>query len=247
MPDLDWPAPVEIVNADGRAAFVLLCEHASNHLPRQYRSLGLPPAELQRHIAWDIGAAAVTRKLSHLLDAPAFLGTYSRLLIDLNRPLDAPDSIPSVSESTDIPGNLGLDAAEAGRRAELVFAPYHRHVAAHLDQRLSERHPTRLISIHSFTPIFFGAQRPWHAGVLFDQATIFGAELLDRLAEPGLVVGANVPYKTDRLGDYGIPIHGDDRHIPAAMIEIRNDLIDHPQGVGAWAVRLAKVISAANA
>jgi predicted N-formylglutamate amidohydrolase len=243
MPEpVDWPHPIEVVNEDARSDIVLLCEHASNHMPTEYAGLGLPPAELQRHIAWDIGAAAVTRRLSQLLDAPAFLGTYSRLLIDLNRPLDAPDSIPARSESTDIVGNAQLSETERRRRADIIFAPFHRHVAAHLDRRLAAHVPTRLVSIHSFTPTFFGMHRPWHAGVLFDRAADFGREMVGGLRSAGLLIGVNEPYKTDRRGDYAIPIHGDDRDIAAVMIEIRNDLIGDSTGVEQWALRVGKAV-----
>ena len=157
MPDApDWPAPVEIVNQAGASDIVLICEHASSHMPAEYGGLGLTAEQLQGHIAWDIGAAEVTRRLCALLDAPAFLGTYSRLLIDLNRPLGALDSIPSVSEGIPIPGHLDLELAEVSRRVEAIFTPFHNRVAAHLDQRLATGRPTRLVSIHSFTPVFFG-------------------------------------------------------------------------------------------
>ncbi len=243
MPEpADWPAPVETVNEAGTADIVLLCEHASNHMPAAYGGLGLPPEQLQRHIAWDIGAAELTRRLSRLLDAAAFLGTYSLLLIDLNRPLQAPDSIPIVSEGTSIPGNIDLEPAEVSRRVEAIFTPFHRRVAAHLDQRLAARRRTRLVSIHSFTPVFFGVARPWHAGVLFLAAGEFGAAVLQRLSDTELLVGANVPYKTDRLGDYAIPVYGDDRGIPAIMIEIRSDGIQDPDGIEQWSLRIARAL-----
>ncbi len=140
----------------------MLCEHASNHMPTEYRQLGLDASHLQRHIAWDIGAAEVTRLLSARLDAPAFLSGYSRLLIDLNRPLDTPGSIPVLSEDTDIPGNVGIHTAERDRRAEIMFSPFHERVAAHLDRRLAQGRPTRIVTIHSFTPVFLGVARPWH-------------------------------------------------------------------------------------
>src|SRR5664279_916167 len=134
MPEpADWPEPVEALNERGSSEILLLCEHASNHVPDEYAGLGLPADQLQRHIAWDIGAAAVTRRLSQLLGAAAFLGTYSRLLIDLNRPLDAPDSIPARSESTDIPDNAQLTPFERARRADIIFTPFHRRVTAYLD------------------------------------------------------------------------------------------------------------------
>lgn len=240
----DWPRPFEIINHDGPSAIVLLCEHASNHMPAEYAGLGLPPDQLHRHIAWDLGAAAVTRRLSQLLGAPAFLGTYSRLLIDLNRPLAAVDSIPARSEDTDIPGNARLVPSEVRRRTEMIFAPFHRGVSAHLDERLAAQRPTHLVSIHSFTPTFFGIHRPWHAGVLFDQAADFGMRIVESLRAPELLIGINEPYKTDRKGDYAIPIHGDDRDIPAIMIELRNDLISDPSGIEQWVTRVGKALLA---
>ncbi len=225
---------------------LLLCEHASNHVPIEYLRLGLTPADLERHIAWDIGAAAVTRRLAGLLGAPALLGTYSRLLIDLNRPLDAASSIVTRSEATDIPGNLGLDAAEARRRAERIFLPFHRRVANELDRRSGEGRPTRLVTIHSFSPSFLGVARPWHAGILFDRAEDFGWRMITKLRRPELLVGANVPYRSNRTEDYAVPIHGDDRDIPAILVEIRNDLLRTEQGVLDWADRLAAALSPAG-
>lgn len=186
----------------------------------------------------------MTRRLSLLLDAPAYLGTYSRLVIDLNRPLDADSSIVTRSEATDIPGNVGLEAAERQRRAERIFTPYHDHVGQVLDQRQARGQATRLVCVHSFTPIYLGEARIWHGGVLFGQARAFGEGLVARLQEPGLNIGANVPYQTSRTSDYGVPIHGDDRGIPAVLIEIRQDLIADSAGAEAWAQRLASALNA---
>lgn len=244
MHEPDWPAPIEILNEEGASDIVLLCEHASNHIPTEYEELGLPSEQLHRHIAWDVGAAEVTRRLSRLLDAPAFFGTYSRLLIDLNRPLTAHDSIPTISEGIIVPANAEPDPAEVARRVSTIFAPFHQGVTAHLDHRLDPNRTTRLVSIHSFTPVFFGVPRPWHAGVLFDGAADFGNAVLARLQRPGLLVEANQPYKTDRLGDYAIPIHGDDRGIPAIMIEIRNSSIADAAGAEWWARWIAGSLSA---
>lgn len=231
---------VEIRGEGGISDIVLLCEHASNHIPERYNGLGLSEADLQRHIAWDIGAAEVTRRLSDILGATAFLGGYSRLLIDLNRPLESPNSIVTRSEATEIPGNINIDETERQYRIETMFTPYHARVAGHLDARRGR--PTRIVSIHSFTPVYHGEARQWHGGVLFDKAREYGEAVLKRLTEPGLILGANVPYQTSRDEDYGIPIHGDDRGIDAIMIEIRQDLISDPAGVEAWAQRLAKAL-----
>lgn len=204
---------------------MLLCEHASNHIPDEYGGLGVALSDLHRHIAWDIGAAALTRTLSKRWDATSFLGTYSRLLIDLNRPLRTPDSIALRSEITDIPGNIGLSADEIDRRENLIFKPYHQRISEHLDVRQGYGLNTNLISIHSFTPVFHGERREWEAGVLFSAAEELGLSLVKSLRDSGLNVGANVPYRTNRLEDYAVPVHGDDRGVPAVMIEVRQDLL----------------------
>lgn len=244
----DWPDPVEALNECGRSPIVLLCEHASNALPAEYGGLGLPAEELSRHIAWDIGAAEVTRGLSAALDAPAFLGTLSRLLVDLNRPFEAPSAMPVVSEATAIPGNVDIGTAERERRRRRVFDPYHARVAAHLDRRAADGRETVLVTVHSFTPVFLGVARPWHAGVLFERSTALAEALVRRLSADGtLNVAANQPYTVDRESDYAIPVHGTDRGLPAALLEIRNDLIDGAAGVAAWVERLATVLPEAVA
>lgn len=241
LPSRDWPPAVEIVNASGRSPIVLLCEHASCHIPAGYERLGLPEAEVRRHIGWDIGAADVARGLSARLDAPLFLGTYSRLLIDLNRPLAASSLIPDRSEATPIPGNRDLSDTERRRRVETIFAPFHAAVADHLDRRRNE--PTILVTIHSFTPVFLGVARPWHAGILFDRSEAFGRRVIARLAhEPDLNVAANEPYRIEASGDYAIPVHGEARGLDAILVEIRNDEISTPSGAVAWADRLAAAL-----
>jgi predicted N-formylglutamate amidohydrolase len=241
----DWPDAVEVLNEHGHSDIVLLCEHASNHMPAEYRQLGLDATHLQRHIAWDIGAAEVTRLLSARLDAPAFLSGYSRLLIDLNRPLGTPGSIPVLSEDTGIPGNVGIDAAERDRRAKIMFSPFHDRVTAHLDRRAAEGRATRIVTIHSFTPVFLGVARPWHAGVLHEHAAGLAEAILSGLrADTALNVAANVPYVISRDADYAVPVHGDDRGIPAVLIEIRQDLLANRAGIEEWADRLAAALPA---
>ena len=234
------PPAVTALNEGGASPYVLLCEHASNHIPAAYAGLGVAPADLQRHIAWDVGAANLSRRLSRLLDAPLFLSGYSRLLIDCNRPLLTPTSIPTRSEETDIPGNHGLDAAERQRRADAYHAPFHRRVEQALDERVSQGQPTIVLGIHSFTPIFFGERRPWHAGVLYGQAAAFGQALAAVIrAEQGLCVGDNEPYRVTPD-----TVHGDRRGFTAALIEVRQDLIGDDAGAEAWAARLAPALLA---
>lgn len=237
---VDWPEPVEIVNPTGASPVVLLCEHASNHIPREYCGLGLSSTERASHIAWDIGAAEVTRRLSAQLDAPAFLGTYSRVVVDLNRPPGSSESIAPMSAAIDIPGNAAVAQAERRRREQRIFEPFHATVRSFLDRRIEVGTRTVLVAIHSFTPTFLGTWRPWHAGVLFDAAKDLGNRIVERLAtDSSINVAANQPYTVNVAEDYAILVHGDDREIPAILIEIRNDGISGEAEIEDWAARLA--------
>lgn len=242
----DAPPAATVVNERGASPYVLLCEHASNHIPARYAGLGLAPRDLERHIAWDIGAAVLARGLSRRLDAPLVLSGYSRLLIDCNRPPGAPTSIPERSEDTDIPGNLGLDAAERARREAAYFAPFHAAAARLLDRRAAEGRRTVVVGVHSFTPVFLGVPRPWLAGVLYAGAERFGRALVERLgAELGpAAVGDNEPYRIEPgEHDYTVPVHGDRRGLDAALLEVRQDLIGRAVEAEAWAARLAPVFA----
>ncbi len=243
--DADWPPAVEVLNPTGASDTVLICEHASRHIPAEFAGLGLPESELARHIAWDIGAAAVTRALAARLDAVAYLAGYSRLLIDLNRPEGVPTSIPARSEATDIPGNRALGPQERERRAALMFRPFHACVAAGLDARDRAGRRTRIVAIHSFTPVYFGRARPWHAGILFNACEGLATHILGALGQdPRLNLALNEPYVVSRDEDYAILVHGEDRGYEAVLIEIRNDLISDEAGVADWVERLAGAIPA---
>ena len=242
MPEADPPA-VTLVNEQGGSPVVLLCEHASNFIPARYGTLGLPASELQRHIAYDIGAAEVARQLARDLDAPLALAGYSRLLIDCNRPAGAASLIPARSEATEIPGNRDLSAAERATRDRLFFAPFRDRVAALLEARLSAGRPTVLIGVHSFTPTFLGVRRPWQVGVLYLRAKRLAAALLDGLrADPALLIGVNEPYRVTLEGDFTVPWVGEARGIATALFEVRQDLIAEAAGAAAWAGRLAAVL-----
>lgn len=240
--DATDPAPVTVLNESGSSPVVLLCEHASNHIPVRYQGLGLQPPDLSRHIAWDIGVAQVARNLSVALDAPLALSGYSRLLIDCNRPLGVPSSIPEISELTEIPGNRDLSQAERDERATLYYWPFQHAVAALLDARQRQQRPTMVLGVHSFTPVFKGFVRPWHGGVLFRRAQALGNALVAALREPGLVVEANQPYQITDGGDYTVPVHGEARGLDAVLVEIRQDLILDAAGIESWSARLTRAL-----
>ena len=193
--------------------------------------LGLPKSELTRHIAWDIGIAGVAEALSKHLDAHLIAQRYSRLVIDCNRPPAAPSSIPRISEATTIPGNEGLSREAAAARRRAIFDPYHRRIDEIIDQRLRERRPTVLVSLHSFTPVYAGIARPWHIGTLYHRDTRLPPLLLKLLrGEADLVVGDNEPYAVSDETDYTIPVHGEARGLMNSGIEIRQDLIADQAG-----------------
>jgi len=231
--------PYEIVNPQGRSPVLLVCEHASRYIPEELAQLGLDDAAAAEHIAWDIGALDLARELSARLDATLLVANYSRLLIDLNRPLTAPDAIPEHSEIYPIPGNRNLGATDRQERVACLFEPFHRQLAALLDERLGVGRPTRLVGVHSFTPSYRGEARPWVAGVLYAKAEAYAERMVAGLRESGEEIGANQPYVIDPLEDMTVPVHGDERGVDAVLIEIRNDGLRTPQGVEAWATRLA--------
>lgn len=240
-----WPDAVEISNVNGKSEIILLCEHASNHIPEEYERLGLDRHHLERHIAWDIGAEKLARELARRLDAIAFLGRYSRLLIDLNRPLGTRGSIPLRSEDTDIPGNTGLSEKERDFRADKMFWPFHHAVQKHVSERLDKGIATCIVSVHSFTPVFLNQFRPWHAGVLYGEARSFGERAVALLqANRDLVVEPNVPYVISLEDDYAVPVYGDSLGIPAILLEIRQDLLADDAGIQSWADYLTTMLSA---
>jgi predicted N-formylglutamate amidohydrolase len=234
---------VEIVNATGAATAVVVCDHASNRIPQRLGTLGLGARALDDHIAWDPGAADVARCLSGLLDAPLVSSAYSRLVIDCNRPLDSPESIPVRTGGVQVPGNRELADWERALRTDALFRPYHRAITDVLDRRAGR--PRVLLSIHSFAPVFAGRPRPWPIGLASGRDRRLAALLLEEMKrDPGLVVGDNEPYDVDDAIDYTIPVHGEGRRLPHVLIEIRQDTLEAPEQAARWAARLAKAFRA---
>jgi predicted N-formylglutamate amidohydrolase len=240
--------PVLEHNTSGSSPFLLTCDHYGRAIPLALGDLGLPPTELTRHIAWDIGIAGVADALSRQLDAHLIAQAYSRLVIDCNRPPSAPSSIPRISEVTIIPGNEGIEHEEAIARRQAVFDPYHRRIDEAIEARLRDGIPTVLVALHSFTPVYKGVARPWHIGTLYHRDTKLPPLLLEHLrAEPGLVVGDNEPYAVSDETDYTIPVHGEKRGLMNTGIEIRQDQIAEAAGQKLWAERLARILKGIEA
>jgi predicted N-formylglutamate amidohydrolase len=236
--DPDEPPAFEIVNARGAGSAVLVCDHASNRVPRRLGTLGLATEQLADHIGWDPGAAEVARRLSAHLDAPLVSSGYSRLVIDCNRPLDHAASIPEQSAGVPVPGNLGLSAETRAARVETLFQGYHRAIDRLLDTRANR--PSLVLSLHSFTPILNGEQRPWPVGVSHWRDRRLAALLSKALAlRVEGIVGDNQPYPIEEAVDYTVPVHGEGRGLHAVMIEIRNDGLRTRTQIIAWAERLA--------
>jgi predicted N-formylglutamate amidohydrolase len=236
--------PVFEQNADGRSPFLFTSDHYGRLIPKPLGDLGLPDSELTRHIAWDIGIAEVTRRLAERLDAPAILSGYSRLVIDCNRHLDDPTSIAQESDGVKVPGNRGLDADARRLRAESCFWPYQRAIAGAIaDAKDAGRTPV-LISMHSFTPVMQGFERPWQIGILYNDDGRVAERLLRALRrDPLLTVGDNEPYSGRNGHGYGVRVHGEKAGLPHGLIELRQDLIDTHHGAEAWVGRLAPILA----
>ncbi len=236
--------PVRVLNETGDPGLLLVCDHASPRVPASLRGLGLPAEVFTRHIAYDIGAAALTEALSRTLDAPAILAGVSRLVIDLNRGLDDPTLIMALSDGTVIPGNHPLAETERAGRIAAFHAPYHDAIGAALDRALARGVTPSILSIHSFTGQWRGLARPWQVGVLWNRDPRLALPLIAALkAEGDLTVGDNEPYTGALVGDC-MDRHGTGRGLPHALLEVRQDLIDREDGVVAWTARLARVIHA---
>ena len=232
------PPPFRLVNPDGRAPLLLVCDHASDAIPRRLDGLGMAPRELATHIAYDIGAAAVAERLAALLDAQLVLAGFSRLVIDCNRVLDAPTSIPPMSDAIPIPANQDLSADARRARAAALFHPYHQAIDARLDALMARGPRPCFLAVHSCTPVFAGFRRPWHFGVLWNRDGRLAEPLIAELGRDGEVaVGDNQPYSGRDGHGYTLPTHAEARGLPHATVEIRQDLINTEAGVARWSAR----------
>lgn len=243
----DEPPPLLEVSQHGRSPFVFTVDHASARIPRSLRDLGLPASELKRHIAWDIGALAVGRRVAAALDANLIAQNYSRLVIDCNRDPMVESSIPLSSEATAIPGNADLSAEQRMARRREIFDPYHERIRERLDAREESGRPTILVALHSMTDIYHGVRREMHAAILYNRDRRFAHLMLEQLRrDGGLQIADNQPYFVSDTTDFTIPRHGEARGLPHVEIELRQDLIVNEAGQAEWAERLGRALVAAQ-
>jgi predicted N-formylglutamate amidohydrolase len=253
MHDMPNPAsgellPFELVDPQARADFIVVCDHASNALPPEYGTLGLPAREFERHIAFDIGAAGVARRLAAALAAPAVLGRFSRLLIDLNRGEDDPTIVMKLSDGAIVPGNRDVDARrnpqEFARRIARFHAPYHGEIERLVARAREQGIVPVIVSVHSFTPRWRSFVRPWETGLLWDRDDRLVRPLLAALRAEGFTAGDNEPY-TGRLRNDCMYAHATVHGLPHVLIEIRQDLIESEEGQAEWASRYASHLARA--
>jgi predicted N-formylglutamate amidohydrolase len=235
-------APFETIPGAADADVLFICDHASNHVPSKYGNLGLPAHQFERHIAYDIGAAAATRRLAAMFQAPAILAGFSRLLIDANRGADDPTLVMQLSDGAIIPGNADIDEAETERRRENFWRPYRDAAAGMLDAMLARGRAPAIVSLHSFTPVMKGIARPWEIAVLWDSDSRIAAPLIENLRADGVIVGDNEPYDGALEGD---TLHelGTSRGVPHVLVEFRQDLVSDEAGITAWTNRLATALT----
>ena len=236
------PEPVNVQNAGGSSPHVLVCDHAGRAVPRRLGDLGVAAADMERHIAWDIGAGALAARLGEMLDACVVRQAYSRLVIDCNRGPGHAGLVPPISDGTVIPANADLTSEAVQARIDAIHTPYHAGISAALDERRSGGRPITIVAVHSFTPVMNGAARPWHVGVLHQGDSPLSACMLSQLRlVDGLVVGDNQPYALCET-DYTVPFHAQARGLDYLELEVRQDLIADAAGQACMAALLAKIL-----
>ena len=240
----------EIINAHGPAPIILICDHASNFLPPQYKNLGLQIEQLNRHIGWDIGAAEITRVVSHTINAPAILCGTSRLLIDTNRSPDDNYCIPEISDNTIIPGNKNVTKSARIKRIKQYFWTYHNAISLVIkNHKKKYSHPENLpiiFSVHTFTPNLSSqktGERRWHVGILWNRDQRVAQPLIELLKNhpDNFIVGDNQPYSGKEYF-YSLDYHGGNTGLPHCAIEIRQDLVETADGAIYWAKIISKLL-----
>lgn len=242
--DEDDGKPVWVENSDARGKIVLVCEHAANLIPKRLGTLGLEREALQRHIAWDPGALGLARRLAASLDAPLCHQRFSRLVYDCNRPPEAESAMPKQSEIYTIPGNVDLAPDERNARIEEIYRPFREGLSSLLERRAAGGCATVLVTIHSFTPVYFGRSRDVEIGILHDRDSRMADAMIAQAGrlQTNYVIRLNEPYGPSDGVTHTLVEHGLANGLPNVMIEVRNDLLADDDGVATIAAFLTKVI-----
>jgi predicted N-formylglutamate amidohydrolase len=242
------PDPVTVLDPELPGPFLFTCDHASNRMPTALGDMGMTADQLSSHIAWDPGALPVAVELASRFQSPLVFGSYSRLVVDLNRPPDSPGSMPVSSAGIPVPGNLGISSSERERRLKSLFRPYHEAIERLLAARLAARRSTALVAMHSFTPDYPGEARPWHAGIIHRHDGGLGTALVAALQRQGdFLVGDNLPFQILDDEDATIPWHGERRELPNVLIELRQDTVAIRPDRARWVERLHTALQVAVA
>jgi predicted N-formylglutamate amidohydrolase len=242
MPASDF-SPYLLKKAGKPKGCVILADHARNFIPSEFKALGLPESELNRHIAYDIGVEQLANELAARLGATLVMALFSRLLIDPNRGLDDPSLVMELSDGAVIPGNASISPERKQARINTFYVPYDFAISKAIEYEQQGGRSPVLISIHSFTPVWRGIPRPWHAGILWDQDSRLAVPLINRLRkERGLIIGDNEPYTGALKGDV-MNRHGTQKGLPHALIEVRHDLIRSADGISIWSDILERCIN----
>jgi len=238
----DDPPAVRIENPAGKSALLIVCDHASARVPAALGDLGIPARAFGEHVAIDLGAEAITLALARLLDARAVIAGFSRLVVDCNRDPADPEWMPNQSDGYDVPANRDATPADRQARFDEIFDPYHSTVAAEIDRLASRIAVPVVFSVHTFTPVFAGHARPWHAGVLWNRDGRVAVPLIAALrTHADLVVGDNEPY-SGRTKAYTLQRHAHATGLPHAAIEVRQDLTGDTTAAAQWATILADAL-----
>lgn len=239
-------AVVEVIGNDAGGAALFLCEHASHAIPARYAGLGLTDAAAVSHAAWDPGARDLALHLRNCLDGTLIAGRISRLVYDCNRPPESASAMPEKSEVIEVPGNTGLNDAQRAERIETVYRPFCAAVTAAIETRAAREQPTALITIHSFTPVYYGESRPTEIGILHDSDSALADALLEGAENlPHRIVHRNRPYGPEDGVTHSLQIHGLAHGLPNVMIEVRNDLLQTPNDIARIGDELCALIAPA--
>lgn len=238
------PEPFRVLNAAASHPILLVCDHASRRIPASLGDLGLDPAALRCHLAWDIGAGALTERLAAALGVTAVLAGYSRLVVDCNRQLLDPQAFLEYSDGVVVAGNRGLSDAEKQGRAAAVYWPYHAAIEHQVKRLRADGIEPAILAMHSFTPVFNRVSRPWQVGILWDKDPRVPEFLIRELRAKDLIVGDNEPYSGRAPQDFTIDHHAEAAGLPHAGVEIRQDLLGDDKGVAAMADLFEPVLAA---